>query len=307
VRSSLRPGRTLTRVFIAGAILSTASTAWAQTQARVIAERATIWYRDPSRVAAIVKQGIVLDVTAQEGQWYEVRVPPSEGGRGEVGIILAAHVELLPGSPPPPTRPPRTTLGSFPQAPARQPPAFRVNGFGQLGLMAFSAQDSFEAVLGRSTGPAYGGGIRLAFGNGIFAEVGATWYKKTGTRVFVFEDEVFDLGIPVTVQIVPVSVTGGYRSPERENVSGYVGGGVGVYFFKEEATFAAAGEDVDERFTSYHVLAGVEYRGTRWLGTAFEVQYTTVPDALGLGGVSAVFDEDNLGGFQVQLKVLVGR
>ncbi|MGH9330849.1 MAG: hypothetical protein ACRD09_10425, partial [Vicinamibacterales bacterium] len=287
MRSSLRPARTLTRVVIASAILLTASTAWAQTQGRVTAERATIWYRDPSRVAAIVEQGIILDVTAQEGQWYEVRVPPSEGGKGEVGIILAAHVELLPGSPPPPARSPRTTLGSFPQVERRQPRTLSVHGFGQLGLMAFSAQDSFEAVLGRSTGPAYGGGIRLALRNGIFAEVGATWYKKTGTRVFIFEDEVFDLGIPVTIQIVPVSVTGGFRSPERDNVIGYVGGGAGVYFFKEESTFAAAGENVDERFTSYHVLAGVEYRGTGWLGTAFEVQYTRVPDALGLGGVSA--------------------
>ena len=36
-------------------------------------------------------------------------------------------------------------------------------------------------------------------------------------------------------------------------------------------------------------------------------RYTTVPDALGTSGASKSFGENNLGGLQVRVKVLVGR
>ena len=46
---------------------------------------------------------------------------------------------------------------------------------------------------------------------------------------------------------------------------------------------------------------------SKWVLTAFEVQYTTVPDALGMPGVSGEFGETNLGGLTFRVKVLVGR
>ena len=55
-------------------------------------------------------------------------------------------------------------------------------------------------------------------------------------------------------------------------------------------------KNVDERFSGYHLVGGVEYKITRWLGVAGEVTWTTVPDAIGEAGVSAAFDETDLGG-----------
>jgi hypothetical protein len=46
---------------------------------------------------------------------------------------------------------------------------------------------------------------------------------------------------------------------------------------------------------------------TSRVATAFEVQYTRAPGALGLSGASAAFNESNLGGISGRIKVLVGR
>jgi hypothetical protein len=40
---------------------------------------------------------------------------------------------------------------------------------------------------------------------------------------------------------------------------------------------------------------------------AGEANWTTVPDAIGAAGVSAAFDETDLGGTSVRLKITVGR
>ena len=69
-----------------------------------------------------------------------------------------------------------------------------------------------------------------------------------------------------------------------------------------------APEHVDERHASYHAHGGIEIRtGYSWIAPAVEAKFTTVPDALGSEGTAAAFEETNLGGWQLQFKVLVGR
>jgi hypothetical protein len=40
---------------------------------------------------------------------------------------------------------------------------------------------------------------------------------------------------------------------------------------------------------------------------AIEVEYATVPNALGASGASAAFNKRDLGGVQVRIKILAGR
>jgi len=54
------------------------------------------------------------------------------------------------------------------------------------------------------------------------------------------------------------------------------------------------------------VMAGYERRLSAWIATAFEVQYTHVPDALS-GNVAEAFKESNMGGVEVRIRVAVGR
>ncbi len=194
-------------------------------------------------------------------------------------------------------------------APARSQ-GIDIKGYGLLGSMRFAAEESFDAVLGSSSGVILGGGAEVGLPlGGLYIGVGGWRFKDEGERVFVSGSDVFPLGIPVRVTITPIEITGGWRF---RNLSPrfvpYVGAGWSSYGYKEASDFAGAGEDVDERFSGYHLLGGAEIRVTRWLGVGGEVAWTSIPDGLGgPGSASEQFDERNLGGTSVRLKVSVGR
>jgi len=184
-----------------------------------------------------------------------------------------------------------------------------IKGYGLVGGMSFAASESFDAVLDTSSGVIFGGGaeVGLPWG-GLYFGVGAWRFSEEGERVFVSGSEVFRLGIPLTIEVTPIEVTGGWRF---KNVSPrfvpYVGAGWSSYAYKETSDFADAGDDVDERFSGFHILGGAEFKLTRWLGVGGELAWTTVPDALGTGGASRAFDETDLGGVSYRLKISVGR
>lgn len=99
----------------------------------------------------------------------------------------------------------------------------------------------------------------------------------------------------------PAKRSGGFK------VVPYVGGGFGFVRYSETAKFAASGDDSSERFKSYHVLGGVRFPWSALVGTAVDVHYRIVPDALGSGGVSESFGDTDLGGFALRIRVTVGR
>jgi hypothetical protein len=197
-----------------------------------------------------------------------------------------------------------------PPAPPPPLPSIAVRGFFDVGGTVFTAKDTFDAILGSSSATVYGGGGEVVLRQRWFFGGRVARFKQDGQRVFVSGGEVFDLGIDTTITITPIELTGGYRlnAPGRRVIP-YAGGGIGSYRYREEAEFAMGDDDVDESFTSYHVLGGVELRITRWLGVAGEAQWTTVPDAIGqeLTSVGAEFEETNLGGSTFRVKFVIGR
>ena len=184
-----------------------------------------------------------------------------------------------------------------------------IKGYGMFGSVNFSASESFDAVLGSSSGFILGGGgeVGLPWG-GLYVGVGAWRFSEEGERVFVSGSEVFPLGIPLTVEVTPVEITGGWRFKNLwSRVVPYAGGGWSSYSYKETSEFADSAENVEERFNGWHILGGAEFRVTRWLGVGGEIAFASVPDALGVGGVSEAFDETNLGGTSYRVKISVGR
>jgi len=224
---------------------------------------------------------------------------------GALGLIAAAQVEILSGrvpAPPPTTRGPSPARDRSPFEPAVPLETF---GFGMIGYGSWLARDTFQAVLGNSQAPMLGAGLHLREGD-FFLEASVERFEKTGTRVFVADGHVFTLGISDTVRIIPIALTVGYRRAGRY-VAPYAGGGVGTYLYKETSDFAESADDVSDHFTSYHVLGGVELLSRAIVHAAFELQFTTVPNALGASGASAAFNEHNLGGIRGRVKILVGR
>ena len=84
----------------------------------------------------------------------------------------------------------------------------------------------------------------------------------------------------------------------------FAGAGFGFQQYEETSEFAAGEDDVSESHGSYHVLGGVELPFSRHLGASADVLYRWVPDGLGTGGVSAYYDETDLGGAQVRLRIV---
>jgi opacity protein-like surface antigen len=185
----------------------------------------------------------------------------------------------------------------------------QVRGFADLGFTRFTAADSFEAVLGSPGGTVFGGGVEVDLTRQIFVALRASQFRKDGHRVFIFDDEVFDLNVATQVTVTPVELSVGYRVDRGTRVVPYVGGGIGWHRYRESSDFAAGGEDVSESFTGYHALFGAHFRVTRLVGVAGEGTWSTVRNALGddPNSVAAEFDEHDLGGFTARVKVVIGR
>ena len=198
---------------------------------------------------------------------------------------------------------------------ARRPSAapsrsVEIGGYAMAGQFTFAAAKSFDAVLGTSSGPIVGGGATLGLPlGGLFVDVGAWRLAQSGERVLVLDGQVIPLGIPLDVTIVPIEISAGWKFRIRRlpRLVPHAAGGYTSFGYQETSSFAGAGEDVDERFGGYHLRGGAEFKITRWLGVVGELAWTTVPDAIGSGGVSATFNENNLGGTSVRARVTVGR
>jgi hypothetical protein len=217
-----------------------------------------------------------------------------------------------PEDPPEPLEPQVTD----PTRPGRKPgPSIRARVFGLAGFQSFTATDSFDAVLNTSSGAVYGGGAGVLFGRNLFVDVAVSRFSADGSRVFIADGgEVIDLGIPTQVTVTPIDVSFGWRfagapRPRPDGKSAwrpvpFAGGGFGFQQYEETADFAESGEDVSESHGSYHVLGGVELPFGQRLGVVGDVLYRWVPDGLGSSGVSAYYDETDLGGAQVRVRVV---
>jgi opacity protein-like surface antigen len=279
------------------------------TVVRTTRDKVLVWVRNPSRVIATLPEGVELDALSRDAQWVEVELPEKFGGPGGArGFVFGGHLSHVSG-PPVTSLPDRAPVAAAQAAAVRRrPPAptFGIRGYGEGSYQWFTASDSFKAILDTGGGFFYGGGAQVYF-KSLYVDVGVSRFEKTGQRAFVFEGDVFRLGIRDVITMTPVVVTAGYRFPEQNGVVPYLGGGVGSLKFEEVSDFADPAENVSERFASYHAVGGMEYAATRWLFVAGEVRYASVPDAIGAPGIAADFDESNLGGFSAAVKVLVGR
>lgn len=182
-----------------------------------------------------------------------------------------------------------------------------IRAFVTAGSITFHARESFDAIVGTPTGAIVGGGVRVLLPRGFYAEAGAARFSASGERAFIGPGgEVFRLGIPVRVSITPLEITGGWRWRRNPRLVPYGGIGFSSCHYRETSDHANAGDDVSERFAGMHLIGGVEVRAMRRLAIGGEIVWSSIPGALGQSGVSEAFDESNLGGTGVRLKVGVG-
>jgi len=192
-------------------------------------------------------------------------------------------------------------LATCVQPAAAQKLAFELEG-GYLDLT--NARESASAVFGSSGGFTWGAGLRYGLGERFFVSAGVSYFKQEGERVFVAEPggQVFPLGHPLSLRLLPVRATLGYRFGSGR-IRPYVGLGGGIVSYREESTVGGVTDTNSQTKASGHILAGVELgEGTVRLGA--ELEYSIIPNTIGIGGVSEIYDETDVGGLTLLVKVV---
>jgi hypothetical protein len=176
----------------------------------------------------------------------------------------------------------------------------------QAGYFSMASSQSADAVFDSSGGLTWGGAARYSFDLGIYVTAGVRTFSKEGERVFVAgpADPVARLGFPLSARITPWFATVGYRFRQGALIVPYAGLGGSITSYTEESTVAGRVFDESRSKMGFHVAGGAEIGRGRFRFGA-EVGWSTVPDALGVGGVSQVYGEDNLGGWTVLGKLVI--
>src|SRR5437667_7187986 len=161
-----------------------------------------------------------------------------------------------------------------------------------------NASKSAKAIFGGSSGGFTGGGsIRYVFLRSLFVGVGGRYFTRDGQRVFVADasSTPFRLGHPLTIREVPVYGMVGWRFLPDSRFVPYLALGAGSTSFQEKSVVGGIEESQRQSKFSGHFMAGVEWgRGVVRLGAEF--MYTTVPDTIGVDGVSKIYGEKDVGG-----------
>jgi hypothetical protein len=209
---------------------------------------------------------------------------------------------------PAPTPAPRTTYVTPPPAPPAAPPApapepefRRFDLGGQFGYRWLSqAPDSAKAIFGETGDLEYGGFFSVAVNRNVFLSLSGTYFQKEGERVFLADPKGpwFRLGHPLKLRLIPVNLVVGWRFHVGENVVPWLAIGGGATFYREESTIGGITESVEKTEGTGIVMGGVDYvNGNLLFG--LQASWSTVPNSVGVGGVSAIYGEDDLGGLAV--------
>jgi opacity protein-like surface antigen len=174
------------------------------------------------------------------------------------------------------------------------------------GYFDMAAGNSASALFDSTGGATFGGGVRYTFWRGAFVSAGARTFSKEGERVFVSapNSPVQKLGFPLSVRLTPIVLEAGYRLRDGHLLVPYVAAGVSIVQMKEESEVAGEAYNEERTRTGFIGAAGVEV-GRGHLRFGAEVGLSTVPDGIGVGGVSKVYGEDDLGGLHALGKLIL--
>lgn len=251
--------------------------------------------RGDSLVIGSIAADVTLQVVGVQGRWLLIDAPAGE--KWSRGWVLIRDRDTLAG----------TVRQMEAASRASLPPrVHRLRAYGQFGATFLTARKSAEAVFGKATGQVYGGGAQFIWPSGLFVQAGAERFAKTGSRVLVSGTQVRRLADADTLTMTPMSATVGFWQMSREAhapVAGYAGVGGGLVSLVETS---GASSTSDKR-PEVHLLGGLEYRLRPGIWIGGEARWRSVPKAAGAGGLGEYYDERDLGGSTVLLKVAIGR
>jgi hypothetical protein len=172
------------------------------------------------------------------------------------------------------------------------------------------AKQSFAATVGTSTLFGFGAGVDVVNlnGGGLFFRAAVSVMSKSGTR----SSGTISNGIGFQVRMLPIDLAIGWRFNHvtRANVvTPFVGGGALLLHYSETTPAGDSTDNTSSTFAGFEGFGGVDLLLGSSITVAPEVDYRSLPGAIGSGGVSQLFNETNLGGlaFRVTVGVRLGR
>lgn len=179
--------------------------------------------------------------------------------------------------------------------------------FGLFDYTTIASKQSFDAVFGKHTTTAPGVGIDVVnLWQGVFVRIDGSKSTLSGERVIVFNNEVFKLGIPLTAELAPIEFGAGWRFASRDpasRIAPYVGASVITLRYKETSSFADSGDNVDETYSGFGAFGGVDVRIARQVFGGVEAQYRSINVTPSANSAAASFDEKNLGGTVLRVRL----
>jgi len=176
----------------------------------------------------------------------------------------------------------------------------------EAGYRSLAATRSATAIFGSDGGFTLGGSAQYAHARGPFLRAGLRTFSKSGEKVFLqnASSPFYPLGFPLEAKITSFDLILGWRfrlgSKKRPSpLVPYAGIGLENASYKEESTVAGLLEKTDESKTGVQFVAGLEYRLPASFSLAAEFGYSKVTGILGVGGVSQIYGEDDIGGYRV--------
>jgi opacity protein-like surface antigen len=224
-----------------------------------------------------------------------------------VKLLPALALCLALGAPAFAQTPPSRPAQAAPRRPGppRVEPGSGYRVYFTVNRISFAARRTFDAVLGTSALTAMGGGGEYRFWKGLFVRGAISTASAEGSRAFIVNEEVVPLGIPLRVRLTPVEIAAGWRyvlDRSRRYVA-YGGGGLIAARFSQTSDFADSDENTNQWFNGYVVSGGIDVRLRGSMTAGAEVQYRTLPDALGAESIGEAFEENDLGGFVLRLLI----
>ena len=161
------------------------------------------------------------------------------------------------------------------------------------------AVNTFRSLFGNPSVPGFGLGADVVIAQRYFFRMSFSHETRNGTRGFVANGQFFSTGVPLALLMRPVEIGGGLRFGSTKHpglVCPYIGGAFLLTYFQQTSPQAESSDEVPAWFHGGAVFGGAEFAFGRHLAASAELEYRTLPNAIGGSDVSQSFDESNLGG-----------
>jgi hypothetical protein len=167
----------------------------------------------------------------------------------------------------------------------------------RAGTFEPTASDTYDTLWGE-TMVLLGVQAEARFESGWFVALSADRGEADGELVAPGPGGPIPTGEPTTLTLTPIHLTAGGVARRDLPWNVYFGGGPTLLLWEDDnAPFPEDGSD-----PGFHAVLGLRRSFAR-AGVAAEARWSTVPDVFGEGGVSAAFEEDDLGGLALHLVV----